>query len=213
MSKKQKYYVVWEGNKPGIYDTWQECQLQIKGFPNARYKSFESLEEAVAASKGAASAHTGSKKSTSVSGKSISKSGKGNIRWDSIAVDAACSGNPGIMEYRGVITKNGEEIFHQGPYYDATNNIGEFLALVHCLAYLQKHGDSSTPIYSDSKTALAWVRNKKAKTNLVRTARNTVVFDLIHRAENWLKNNPYQNPLLKWETESWGEIPADFGRK
>ena len=131
----------------------------------------------------------------------------------SICVDAACSGNPGTMEYQGVETNTKHRIFHQGPFKDATNNIGEFLALVHGLGYLKKHGHNSVPIFTDSVTAMAWVRDKKAKTKLERTPDNAVLFDLIARAENWLKTNTYKNPFLKWDTEKWGEIPADFGRK
>ena len=132
---------------------------------------------------------------------------------ESIAVDAACSGNPGNMEYRGVYTKTKEQIFHQGPFPQGTNNIGEFLALVHGLAFLKKEGRDITPIYSDSRTAIAWVRNKKVKTELERTPRNEQIFELIERALKWLNSNTYKNPIIKWETEDWGEIPADFGRK
>ncbi|MBL8103913.1 MAG: hypothetical protein JNM02_15390, partial [Anaerolineales bacterium] len=45
------------------------------------------------------------------------------------------------------------------------------------------------------------------------TGRNEELFELIDRAEEWLKNNIYANKLLKWETQIWGENPADFGRK
>jgi ribonuclease HI len=131
---------------------------------------------------------------------------------ESLSVDAACSGNPGIMEYRGVETGTGREIFHVGPFNPATNNIGEFLALVHGLALL-KQQNLELPIYSDSTTALAWVRKKKCNSKLERTNTNQEVFDLIQRAEKWLRLNDYKNPVLKWETERWGEIPADFGRK
>ena len=131
---------------------------------------------------------------------------------DSIAVDAACSGNPGLMEYQGVYTKTGELLFHQGPFKNGTNNIGEFLALVHGLAFL-KQRNSSLPIYTDSKTALAWIKNKKAKTLLEKNAENAILFELIERAEKWLKENSYTTEVLKWKTEIWGEIPADFGRK
>jgi ribonuclease HI len=131
----------------------------------------------------------------------------------SISVDAACSGNPGTMEYQGVETNTKRRIFYQGPFREGTNNIGEFLALVHGLGYLKKHGHDSVPIFTDSITAMAWVRNKKAKTKLERTTSNAVLFDLVARAEEWLKKNTYKNPILKWETENWGENPADFGRK
>ncbi|HMQ62833.1 MAG TPA: ribonuclease H family protein [Flavilitoribacter sp.] len=203
MSKQQKYYVVWKGHVPGIYDSWAECQLQIKAYPDARYKSYPTKAEAERAYKGG----PGSGKPASAA----VKSGKAAINWDSIAVDAACSGNPGVMEYQGVITKTGKQIFHQ-KFDLGTNNIGEFLGIVHGLALLKQQG-KTTPIYTDSKTAIAWVRNKKVKTNLERNARTAYLFELVDRAENWLKENSYKNPILKWETESWGEIPADFGRK
>ncbi|MDR0763639.1 MAG: hypothetical protein LBF01_04000 [Bacteroidales bacterium] len=133
--------------------------------------------------------------------------------YSSIAVDAACSGNPGNMEYRGVITSTKDEIFHQGIFPDSTNNIGEFLALVHALAYLNKTNQPNTPVYTDSKTARAWVRDKKVKTTLKPTDRNQKSFELVQRALQWLKTNTCTNPILVWDTPNWGEIPADFGRK
>ena len=131
---------------------------------------------------------------------------------NSIAVDAACSGNPGKMEYRGVYTATKQELFHVGPFEQGTNNIGEFLALVHGLAFL-KQQNSALPLYSDSRNAIGWVQKKKCKTLLEREPRNEAIFDLIERAEKWLNENNYTTPILKWETSEWGEIPADFGRK
>ena len=211
MAGKKKYYVVWQGNQPGIYDSWTECQLQIKGFPNAKYKSFKTREEAEQAytagySFTPKSASAGSKKPTSVPAGS-----RQDIVWDSIAVDAACSGNPGVMEYQGVDTKSGMQIFHQ-KFSLGTNNIGEFLAIVHALAMFKQQG-KDTPIYTDSRIAMGWVKRKKAKTTLKHSPKTAKLHELIQRAETWLKNNTYKNPILKWETESWGEIPADFGRK
>ena len=116
------------------------------------------------------------------------------------------------MEYRGVYTANGQEIFHIGPMKEGTNNIGEFLALVHGLALLKQKG-SDLPIYSDSRNAISWVKKKQCKTLLTQTVANKPIFDLIERAEHWLQNNSYTTQILKWETSAWGEIPADFGRK
>lgn len=207
---KKKYYVVWEGNEPGIYDNWTDCQLQIKGYSGARYKSFKTLEAAQEA--------FGSDSADFI------KKGKGkaptavrrdhpDIIWNSIAVDAACSGNPGDMEYRGVDTKTGHEFFRQGPFKKGTNNVGEFLALVHALAYLKKTGKGDLTIYSDSKIAMGWVAKKQVKTTLKKSSQNAILFDLIERGIIWLNNNTYSNPILKWDTKNWGEIPADFGRK
>lgn len=207
MAKASKYYVVWVGVRPGIYHTWGDCQMQIKGFPQARYKSYPTLAEAERAF---------SEEPKTIPSRSVQKktetAPKGVI-WNSISVDAACSGNPGVMEYRAVQTKSKQEIFRQGPFIEGTNNIGEFLALVHALALLKKKGHTQLPIYTDSRTAMAWIRNKKIKTSLKKNSRNENLFDLIDRAIDWLETNNYENPILKWETEKWGEIPADFGRK
>ncbi len=196
-----KYYVVWHGRRPGIYNSWEECKEQVEGFSGAKYKSFETLEQAKEALEKGYEAFWGKKNK---------KQDHGITRG--IAVDAACSGNPGIMEYRGVDLASGKVVFHAGPFMDATNNIGEFLAIVHALAWLKKQG-LKLPVYSDSMIAISWVKNKKCKTQLERTEKNKEVFSLIERAENWLKNNEIDIPIIKWDTKKWGEIPADFGRK
>ena len=134
------------------------------------------------------------------------------VEANAIAVDAACSGNPGPMEYRGVDLRTGQQIFHFGPV-SGTNNIGEFLAIVHALALLQQQGMPHKTIYSDSYNAMLWVKKKKCKTTLERTPQTERLHQIITRAENWLRTHTYANPIVKWETERWGEIPADFGRK
>lgn len=209
---KSKYYVVWKGLKPGIYDNWNEAKAQIFGFQGAQYKSYLSIEEAKKAYLAAPTYHFGTKNTASKNTKQALGI-PSKIDFNSIAVDAACSGNPGDMEYRGVVTSTKEQLFLKGPYKNGTNNIGEFLAIVHGLAYLQKLGKPDVIIYSDSKTAIGWVKKKKANTKLALTKDNQILFDTIDRAELWLKSNTYSNKILKWETKLWGEIPADFGRK
>lgn len=210
-NKKQKYYVVWEGNDTGVFSSWNECQLQIKGYPNAKYKSFKTKAEANEAFANPYADYIGKTKSSKES--KISEKEKSRIIWDSLSVDAACSGSPGIMEYQGVWTKNKERVFKMGPFPYGTNNIGEFLALVHGIAFLQKIDKPKMVIYSDSRTALSWVRNKKVKTTLVQNDITKDLYILLNRAEKWIRDNRFENPLIKWETEYWGEIPADFGRK
>jgi ribonuclease HI len=213
MSKSIKYYVVWQGKKPGIYNSWQDCQEQIHGVKTALYKSFESKIEADKAFAGKPEDYIQKKSpSATTKGKKTTK-GKSAILWDSISVDAACSGNPGLMEYQGVDTKSKERIFHQGPFLMGTNNIGEFLAIVHALALYKQKGLTTRPIYTDSVTAMGWVKKKKANTKLEQNAKTAKLYELIQRAETWLQQNTYSNPIIKWETEDWGEIPADFGRK
>ena len=216
MANKFKWYVVWVGDHPGIYDSWEECKLQVERYPGARYKSFSSREEAVAAFRGDNSAQMGILRSI-VGGIGsrpvVNYEAFPEIISDSLAVDAACSGNPGVMEYRGVWVATGEEAFHKGPFPNATNNIGEFLAIVHGLALLKQMGRSDMPIYSDSRTGQAWVRDRRCKTTLQRNEGNAKLFEIVERAERWLENNTYHNRIIKWNTEEWGEIPADFGRK
>ena len=210
---KQKYYVVWEGGTPGIYTSWTECQLQTKGYEGAKYKSFSTHEEAERAFHSSPYAYIGKNAvKTENKHKPSSEVLPAAVVENSLAVDAACSGNPGDMEYRGVYTATGQEIFHIGPLKEGTNNVGEFLALVHGLALLQQKG-SDLPIYSDSRNAISWVKKKKCKTLLERKPINEPIFDLIERAEKWLNTHTYTTRILKWETSVWGEIPADFGRK
>ncbi len=208
---KNKFFVVWEGKEPGIYSSWEDCKRQVNGFEGALYKGFTTEAEARTAMLSPCWDYIGKgTKAKLPSALEIQKFSTPNL--ESLAVDAACSGNPGLMEYRGVYTKTGEEIFKQGPFKEGTNNIGEFLALVHGLAFL-KQKNSPLPLYTDSRTAMAWVKAKKAKTLLEKKAVNAQLFELISRAETWLKTNEYTTKIIKWETTVWGEIPADFGRK
>lgn len=213
--KAEKYYVVWKGHAPGVYDDWDECEEQVKGYPGAQYKAFKSQQAAIEAFREGydkdglvnevnRQLHEMAKEGTVIANR--------NIVSAAYAVDAACSHNPGPVEYRGVWIATGQEMFHQGPFEDGTNNIGEFLAIVHCLALQEKQGTHYT-IYSDSVNAQLWVKQGICKTKLEETARNAKLFDMVRRAETWLRTHSFRVPILKWETKQWGEIPADFGRK
>lgn len=219
-----------------MYSSWEACQKAVSGVSGAKYKSFKSQAEAEDAFEMGEEAYEEAKACDDSTSNNSSKSGNsGNpgsscdiskpirpaynpaklpaeaIR-EAIAVDAACSGNPGAMEYRGVYLADGKEIFHYGPVH-GTNNIGEFLAIVHGLALLKQKGLDNMPIYSDSVNAQLWVRKHHCKTTLVRNDQTEKLYQMIERAEAWLRNNTYKNPIIKWQTDKWGEIPADFGRK
>lgn len=206
MSVKTKFYVVWKGVKPGIYTDWETCKKQVDGYSGPLYKSFETRAQAEYAF--IRKPHEFMQKREPGS-KTLST----DYTKDSICVDAACSGNPGDMEYRGVDTLSGKEIFRKGPYSYGTNNIGEFLAIVHGIGYLKRHNRNCI-IYSDSKTAISWVQKNQVKTKLEEIDANKELFMLIDRAKKFLNENDISHyRILKWETEVWGEIPADFGRK
>ena len=207
MGQKAKFYVVWKGRKTGIFTTWEACEAQVKGFTGAAYKSFTNRQAAERALAGKYHEHAGKPASSG--------------DWlfapkpplsASICVDAACSGSPGPLEYRGVDLRSGKEIFRQGPFENGTNNVGEFLAIVHALGWL-KQNRLELPVYSDSVTAIGWVRKKRCNTELAADKSNAPLFELIQRAEDWLDENKGTVPILKWDTQAWGEIPADFNRK
>ena len=215
-----KYYVVWNGLETGVFSSWEECSRQIKGVQGALYKSFKTMEEAEEAYNSAPWQYIQKKSPAQGKAKSEDVPSWRNdtvlplppeVEAEALAVDAACSGNPGQMEYRGVYLRTGQEIFHYGPTL-GTNNIGEFLAIVHALALLKQKSPTMT-IYSDSKIAQLWVMKRECKTKLERTPKTEKLLQDVVRAVAWLHNNTYQNKILKWKTEEWGEIPADFGRK
>ena len=204
---KANFYVVWKGRKTGIYTTWENCAEQVKGFAGAEYKAFASRAAAESAYQSYYRRYAG---------KPVSSG-----QWlfspnppisESYCVDAACSGSIGRLEYQGVQTSTGRIIFQQGPFENGTNNVGEFLAIVHALILLEQKGIVA-PVYSDSGTAIAWVKKKRCNTNLKPDNQNALLFKLITRAEDWLDDHKAVNPVLKWDTRAWGEIPADFNRK
>ena len=251
-----KYYVVWKGYAPGVYDSWEEAEIQVSGYPEASYRAFKTQEAAIEAwregfdkegliqevaremarlskegtviefdeYKSTDKNVSGNNKNVTKSSASVTNSTNTDAKkkvitqtpppynTNSIAVDAACSGNPGPMEYRGVYVKTGQVLFKVGPMQQGTNNIGEFLAIVHALALQEKQG-TSLPIYSDSVNAQKWVRQGFCKTTLEENEVNAPIFDLVRRAETWLRTHTFRLPIYKWETKEWGEIPADFGRK
>ena len=201
MGKGKKFYVVWDGREPGVYSDWTEAKAQIDGYSKPKFKGFMTEEEAY-------NAFAAGQEKYKLMTLAQTKADK-----NSIAVDAACSGNPGVMEYRGVAICDGKELFHR-KYLFGTNNIGEFLAIVHALALLKQKGmDGKLLIYSDSQIAINWVRQGVCKTKLEYSPKTAELFDIVKRAENWLANNKYETRIEKWHTEVWGEIPADFGRK
>lgn len=243
--QSNKYYVVWQGFAPGVYDSWEEAQLQVSGYPNASYRAYRTQEAAIEAFRAGYDKDgliqqvnnqlkQRQEEGTPIPQRRLTPIGVRDVRstsdtqvlpnatsaqpgtvpyiLDSLAVDAACSGNPGPMEYQGVLVRTRQVIFRVGPLEGGTNNIGEFLAIVHGLALQEKQG-TSLPLYSDSVNAQLWVRQGICKTKLEENEVNAPIFDMIRRAEQWLRTHTFRLPIYKWETKQWGEIPADFGRK
>ncbi len=225
MNYSKQFFVVFKGHNPGVYVDYNDALEQVDGYEGASLKSFSTAEEATEAYR-KATARADSNELGALLKKSVDRlvsSGNSGtpdtdyfqfpeIDLNGWAVDASCLGNPGVMEYRGVELMTGREIFRVGPFKKGTNNIGEFLAIVHALALMARKGETHT-IYSDSISGMAWVRNKKVKTQLKRDASTEPVFRLLERALGWLNTHHYSAKVLKWDTDRWGEVPADFGRK
>lgn len=211
-SPKKKFYVVWHGKTPGVYTTWTECDAAVKGVPNAKYKSFPTLNTAETAFREGPDDYWGKGRVVhSLSDAELARIGQ-PIR-QSLCVDAAWNAQTKVMEYRGVWHHDRSIAFEQGPFENATNNIGEFLAVVHALALMAKQS-IDWPVYSDSRTAISWVRKKAVNSkSMINGETSDRIDDLVARALRWLEQHEYSNDILKWETEAWGEVPADYGRK
>lgn len=219
---KKKFYVVWKGREPGVYDDWNDCLEQVENFPGARYKSYSTAAEAAkafrdgdgdgnAADLGSVLIAAADHRVPDTSSLTPWRSNP-DIDQTAWAVDASCQGNPGIMEYKGVDLATGHVLFKVGPFQQGTNNIGEFLAVVHALAEMHRRNEWHN-IYSDSKTAMAWIRNRQIRTQLKQTDKNVRLFELMGRGLAWIRTHSWPVKIMKWQTELWGEIPADFGRK
>ena len=222
--KKTKYYVVWEGRKPGIYFTWAECKPQVDLFPGARHLSFKTLKEAERAYDGTwkkAYNHVKPRQPQKKAAKKQRPSTRKQRQTTSpaplpqandIVVDGAWSDTTYQMEWQGIKYGTGEKVFSAGPIVHGTNNIAEFLAVVDALKYCHENGLACN-VYSDSQTAIAWVRDQTVKTTLPRNKNTDTTYSRIDGALNWLRSTEASVSVLKWDTRTWGENPADFGRK
>lgn len=227
MSYDKRFYAVFTGRQPGVYDDFNDAMEQVDGFEGAVFKSYDSPQEAAEAFRrfesrsdsrqiGAllmnATEHQAAPRKPDRIETKTDYFAFPEIDLNGWAVDASCMGNPGVMEYRGVELMTGRELFRVGPFKKGTNNIGEFLAIVHALALMAQRGERHT-VYSDSVSGMAWVRNRKVKTQLKRDAATEPVFRMMERALVWLNTHRYDVPIRKWDTDRWGEVPADFDRK
>lgn len=204
--KPKKYYTVRAWKNVWIYDTRDDCKAQVHGFTGAKYKSFPSFQLAEQALNNPYQEQITPKAKMDILSDNVP------FVKNSISVDAACSGNPGLMEYRAIDMQNGKVLFHE-KFNTWTNNIGEFLAIVHWLSFLQDKKNNQDSIYTDSRIAMSRVKHKKCKTKLKKEKWSEELFKIIKRAEEWLETHSHSNKIIKWDTKTWGEIPADFGRK
>ena len=213
MNYSKRFYVVFAGRQPGVYDDFNVAMEAAEAF-----RRFDRKSDSRSIGALLINATEQKRKEQGARGREDRIETKTDyfafpeIDLNGWAVDASCMGNPGVMEYRGVELMSGKEIFRVGPFKKGTNNIGEFLAIVHALALMQQKGERHT-VYSDSVSGMAWVRNRKVKTQLARNKDTEPVFRMMERALSWLNTHQYDVQIRKWDTDRWGEVPADFDRK
>lgn len=208
-----KVYAVFVGRKNGIFNTWDECKAQVDKFPGAAYKSYpdhNSARDAIDEYHG-----NSGRVQTPVSVPKVAPSDFPSPPF--LTVDAAYSHSTHILEWRGVLVDSNNrkvELFRSKPYKGGSANIGEFIAIVDGIEWLLSN-DFSMPIYSDSITAQAWLRNGDHKSTVeigkALSTRFSEAFRMLKRPSTMVKLKSC--PVHDWKTKIWGEIPADFGRK
>ncbi|MFT7558600.1 MAG: ribonuclease HI [Flavobacteriales bacterium] len=161
----KKYYVVWQGHKPGIYTDWATCSKQVAKYSGARYKSFPNLAEAEAAYGGAGAVAANGKATSkpirvnSGAAKTFTaKEVEALTEEVKIFTDGGCEPNPGkagsgLALYR----KNELDELWYGLYNPmGTNNTAELNALHQAMIMGQSELKSgmSVAIFCDSKYSI-----------------------------------------------------------
>ena len=232
-TKKSKWYVIYRGRRVGVYDNWRECEQETRGFPDAKFASFDTYEEARCSFLKECICGGGDCEWVQKAFPSICTSSPSGDTWRTceggpeipcVCTDAACT-NPvgGDVEYRCVRISNKtaavEQLFAFGPFRLGSNNIGEYVGLVRALMWTSTHDSlGSAPIYTDSRVAISWVSNPVAPGS--NTTIKAIGDDLraeLKYCDDWIKTPVAKKEVLKrvrhWKTSCWGEIPADYGRK
>jgi ribonuclease HI len=140
-----------------------------------------------------------------------------------ICVDASTRGNPGISQYQ-IVDLDGKVKKVLSKKFYSTNNIAEFIGLCHAVHYCFENGDDN--LFTDSMTALSWVKNGRINSNMARNRMTNAAWVMVGKSMNFIKQFKFDDHkqaliredgkavfLTKWFTSEWGEIPADFGNK
>lgn len=129
------------------------------------------------------------------------------VPTEGIAVDAAHSTKNLVTEFQAIDLKTGKRIFYKN-LGNQTVNIGEFLGVIEAVKYIIENDYEPRVVYSDSVTAITWFNNKKTASKKKNKE--------LQKAEIFLKafcHDVDSIKVLHWDNNSWGETPADFGRK
>lgn len=211
---KNKFYVVWKGRDTGIFTSWSEVNELIKGFSGAEYKSYADQETAeLEFSLGSPKGRSNDENHTTTKLKEEPSDDHKAPDHECLTVDGSYLGGKKIMQYRCVWNQSKEEVFSTKPIEGGNQNIAEFLALVGAMKYRVSTKQYDLHIYSDSQTALSWVRNCKIKSSYDLSQLDEVVQERIYGALKFIAKSGVRKNLYKWDSALWGDIPADYGRK
>jgi ribonuclease HI len=166
---KQKYYAVAVGRRPGIYTQWfgdAGAQIQVAGFQGARYKGFQTREEAQGFIR---DWHSGEKMSVNPSRKTSTRSAATPIVKPMVTLagrivvytDGSSLGNPGPGGYGVVISSSEGNRELSGGFRQTTNNRMELMACIVGLEQLET--SSAVALYSDSRYVVDGITKGWAK--------------------------------------------------
>ena len=161
----KKFYAVKNGRSTGIFKTWDECKRQVTGFAGARYKGFETLEEAEAFLSGAGSA--------------------GNEpRGDAVTayVDGSYNIGTKVFSYGAVIFDGGmvtmSEAFDDPELAAMRNVAGELKGSMAAMRYCTERGIEKLDLYYDYAGIEKWCTGEW-KTNKRGTIEYKAYYDSI----------------------------------
>ena len=162
-----KYYAVRRGRIPGVYEEWSECEAQVKGFPNALYKSFRTRleaefylleEEAEKQESPAVPAPPAEEEPESAS---LLPEEKEEPAWPEIYVDGSFRADTGEYSYGMVILEGGEELYFSEKFTDPDmalmrNVAGEIRGAQAAMEYALRQGWQGIYLYHDYAGIAKW---------------------------------------------------------
>lgn len=140
------FYAVKKGRQPGVYNSWDECSEQVKGYSGAVYKKFKVESDAQAFVSGEANSSVKTLNATE------DQNNIPDVPTNEIVVlytDGACSGNPGPGGFGyAVVIDDVLTLKGSGGLISTTNNQMELSAVIEGLKAIPKN--CSVTVYTDS---------------------------------------------------------------
>lgn len=138
-----------------------------------------------------------------------------------VFVNCKCEDNPGIAKFQ-LYDLNLKKVLTVSDNFYCSNDLTEFLGLVNSIYYCFHNNHEH--LFSNSETAISWIRKKKYRSNLIRTKETEITWDKINKALKWLKTLEYTDKsgsfrdpstkkivyVHKWLESEWGKSPLFY---